>query len=115
MNFVHNQMAHTPLKMTIPEAQIELDKAWMTSYSPKNNQRAIDWFGGRDINDQIMHFVMRMFFRGIYFPQRNARVWTKLVAQNHRPLLKLFREGLGKYREGRKNPSVATVASSPTN
>jgi len=115
MNFVHNQMAHTPLKMTIPEAQIELDKAWMTSYSPKNNQRAIDWFGGRDINDQIMHFVMRMFFRGIYFPQRNARVWTKLVAQNHRPLLKLFREGLGKYREGRKSPPVATVASSSTN
>ena len=115
MNFVHNQMAHTPLKMTIPEAQIELDKAWMTSYSPKNNQKALDWFGGRDINDQIMHFVMRMFFRGIYFPQRNARVWTKLVAQNHRPLLKLFREGLGKYREGRKSPPVATVASSPTN
>ena len=115
MNFVHNQMAHTPLKMTIPEAQIELDKAWMTSYSPKNNQRAIDWFGGRDINDQIMHFVMRMFFRGIYFPQRNARVWTKLVAQNHRPLFKLFRGGVGKYREGRKSAPVATVASSPTN
>jgi radical SAM superfamily enzyme YgiQ (UPF0313 family) len=115
MNFVHNQMAHTPLKMTIPEAQIELDRAWMTSYSPKNNQKALDWFAGRDINDQIMHFVMRMFFRGIYFPQRNARVWTKLVAQNHRPLLKLFREGLGKYREGRKSPPVATVASSPSN
>jgi radical SAM superfamily enzyme YgiQ (UPF0313 family) len=115
MNFVHNQMAHTPLKMTIPEAQIELDRAWMTSYSPKNNQKALDWFGGRDINDQIMHFVMRMFFRGIYFPQRNARVWTKLVAQNHRPLFKLFREGVGKYREGRKRPPVATVASSPTN
>lgn len=115
MNFVHNQMAHTPLKMTIPEAQIELDKAWMTSYSPKNNQKALDWFGGRDINDQIMHFVMRMFFRGIYFPQRNARVWTKLVAQNHRPLFKLVREGVGKYREGRKRPPVATVASSPTN
>ena len=115
MHFEHNKMAHTPLKMTIPEAQIELDRAWMTSYSPKNNQKALDWFGGRDINDQIMHFVMRMFFRGIYFPQRNARVWTKLVAQNHRPLFKLFREGLGKYREGRKSPPVATVASSPTN
>jgi radical SAM superfamily enzyme YgiQ (UPF0313 family) len=115
MNFVHNQMAHTPLKMTIPEAQIELDKAWMTSYSPKNNQRAIEWFGGRDVNDQIMHFVMRMFFRGIYFPQRNARVWTKLVAQNHRPLFKLFREGVGKYREGRRSAPAATVASNPTN
>jgi radical SAM superfamily enzyme YgiQ (UPF0313 family) len=115
MNFVHNQMAHTPLKMTIPEAQIELDKAWMTSYSPKNNQKALDWFGGRDINDQIMHFVMRMFFRGIYFPQRNARVWTKLVAQNHRPLLKLFREGVGKYREARKATSLATSPSAREN
>ena len=41
-----------------------------------------------------MHFVMRMFFRGIYFPQRNARVWTKLVAQNRRPLLQLIKGGL---------------------
>jgi hypothetical protein len=56
-----------------------------------------------------------MFFRGIYFPQRNARVWTKLVAQNHRPLFKLFREGVSKYREGRKRTPVATIASSPTN
>src|SRR5258707_6728427 len=115
MNFAHNQMAHTPLKMTIPEAQIELDRAWMTSYSPENNERAIDWFKGQSIDDQIMHLIRRMFFRVMYFPQRNARGWTKLVAQNHRPLLKLFREGLGKYREVRKTLPVATVASSPTN
>ena len=110
MNFAHNQMAHTPLKMTTSEAQIELDKAWMTSYSPQNNEKAIDWFQGSSINDEIMHFVMRMFFRGIYFPQRNARVWTRLVAQNRRPILKLFREGFGKYREARRGISVATGA-----
>jgi radical SAM superfamily enzyme YgiQ (UPF0313 family) len=102
MNFEHNQMAHTPLKMTIPEAQIELNRAWMTSYSPENNERAIDWFKGESINDQIMHLIMRMFFRGIYFPQRNARVWTKLIAQNHRPILRLVKEGYGKYREQRR-------------
>src|SRR5206468_49944 len=110
MNFIHNQMAHTPLKMTIPEAQIELDKAWLKTYSPENNQRAIDWFGGREINDQIMHFVMRMFFRGIYFPQRNTRTWMKSIAQNRRPTLKLVREGFGKYRESRKAVPVATAA-----
>jgi len=111
LNFAHNQMAHTPLKMTIAEAQMELDKAWMTSYSPKNNQRAVDWFGRRSINDQIMHLVMRMFFRGIYFPQRNARVWTRLIAQNRRPILKLVREGYGKYREARRGgaPVTATI------
>jgi radical SAM superfamily enzyme YgiQ (UPF0313 family) len=110
LNFAHNQMAHTPLKMTIPEAQIELDHAWMTSYSPKNNERAIDWFGGREINDQIMHFVMRMFFRGIYFPQRNARTWLKSIAQNRRPILRLVKEGFGKYREARRATSVATAS-----
>jgi len=31
------------------------------------------------------------------FPQRNARVWTKLIAQNHRPILRLVKEGYGKY------------------
>ena len=103
-------MAHTPLKMTISEAQVELDKAWMKTYSPENNQRAIDWFGGREINDQIMHFVMRMFFRGIYFPQRNTRTWMKSIAQNRRPILKLVREGFGKYRESRKAVPVATAA-----
>src|SRR2546421_3000502 len=110
MNFVHNEMAHTPLKMTSLEAQIELDKEWMTSYSPQNNERAIDWFQGGSINDEIMHFVMRMFFRGIYFPQRNARVWTRLVAQNRRPIFKLVREGLSKYREARRSSSGETAA-----
>src|SRR3989442_980476 len=62
LNFAHNKMAHTPLKMTISEAQLELDRAWMTSYSPQNNEKAIDWFQGSSINDEIMHFIMRMFF-----------------------------------------------------
>jgi radical SAM superfamily enzyme YgiQ (UPF0313 family) len=115
MTFVHNKMAHTPLKMTAPEAQIELDKAWMTSYSPENNERAIKWFGGRDINDEIMHFVMRMFFRGIYFPQRNTRTWVKSIAQNRKPIMRLVREGVGKYRESRRNASVNSTATPAAN
>src|SRR5437763_6163895 len=111
MHFEHNKMAHIPMKMTIEEAQVELDKAWMASYSPERNQRAIDWFGGREINDQIMHFVMRMFFRGIYFPQRNARVWTKLVAQNRKPIVRLIKGGYGKYRESRKSSAAVPAAT----
>jgi len=109
MNFAHNKMAHTPLKMTISEAEIELDKAWMTSYGPKNNERALAWLNDHPINDQIMHLVMRLFFRGIYFPQRNARVWTKLIAQNRRPILRLLKEGYGKYREGRRPAAPVPV------
>jgi hypothetical protein len=102
-------MAHTPLKITISEAQVELDKAWMITYGPKNNERALAWLNDHPINDQIMHLVMRLFFRGIYFPQRNARVWTKLIAQNRRPILRLLKEGYGKYREGRR-PAAAVPA-----
>ncbi len=109
MNFDHNKMAHTPLKITIDEAQVELDKAWMITYGPKNNERALAWLNDHPINDQIMHLVMRLFFRGIYFPQRNARVWTKLIAQNRRPILRLLKEGYGKYREGRR-PAAAVPA-----
>ena len=112
LSFAHNKMAHTPLRISSEQVQRELDKAWSTSYSPENNQKALDWFEGRDINDQIMHFVMRMFFRGIYFPQRNARVWTKLVAQNRRPLIQLIKGGYGKYKEGRR-PAPITAAANP--
>src|SRR5438876_1322700 len=42
MNFALYRMAHTPLKLTIPEAQIELDKAWRNSYSPENIERALE-------------------------------------------------------------------------
>lgn len=114
LNFAHNKMAHTPLKISSEQVQRELDKAWSTSYSPENNQKAIDWFEGREINDQIMHFVMRMFFRGIYFPQRNARVWTKLVAQNRKPLFQLIKGGYGKYKEGRRSSPIVTAANSTT-
>ncbi len=101
LNFAHNMLAHIPLKMTMFETKAELDKAWLVSYSPKNNQRAIDWFRGTKTNEQIMHFIMRMFFRGIYFPQRSARVWTKLLVQNRRLILRLIKDGYVKYREQR--------------
>ncbi len=102
LHFEHNTMAHTPLKMSISETRSELDHAWLASYNPSSNERAIEWFDDNKTNEQIMHLIMRMFFRGIYYPQRNARVWTKLVAQNRRPILRMIKKGYGKYKEDRK-------------
>src|SRR5437773_6134648 len=82
LNFDLYRMAHTPLKMTIPEAQLELDRAWRTSYSPERNEEVIDLLAPRGIDARIMHFVMRLFFRGIYIPQMNKRTWVKLIAAN---------------------------------
>ena len=112
LNFKHNCMAHTPMKMTISETRAELDKAWSTSYSPRSNERALDWFAGGKANQQIMHLIMRMFFRGSYFPQRNTRVWTKLVAQNRRPILRVIRKGYDKYKEQRKTMAAAVPSRS---
>ena len=109
LNFALYRMAHTPLKMTIPEAQIELDNAWYTSYSPERNEEVIDLLNGRGIDAQIMHFVMRLFFRGIYIPQMNKRTWVKLIAQNRKPIIKLVKKGVGKYRDSRRKRSGAST------
>ncbi|HKZ77021.1 MAG TPA: radical SAM protein [Pyrinomonadaceae bacterium] len=108
LNFDLYKMAHTPLKMTIPEAQIELDKAWRTSYSPERNENVINLLSGRGLDAGLMHFVMRLFFRGIYIPQMNKVAWARLIAQNRKPLLKLLKQGIGKYRESRSR--VAALA-----
>ena len=111
LNFALYRMAHTPLKMTIPEAQIELDNAWRKSYSPKRNEEVIDLLAGRGLDARLMHFVMRLFFRGIYIPQMNKRTWAKLIADNRKPIMKLVKQSVGKYRQSRKNrANVAPVA-----
>lgn len=111
LDFHFYRMAHTPLKMTIAEAERELDTAWRTSYSPVRNNEVIDLLAGRGIDARIMHFVMRLFFRGIYIPQMDKRTWVKLLAQNRKPILKLVRQSLGKVREARRRKRLAARAS----
>ena len=112
MDFAPFKMAHTPLKMTIEEAQIEVDKAWRTSYSPQNNDKVLKFIADRKMNDRAMHLVARLFFRGIYFPQLSKRAWVRLIAQNRRPVIKLTKEAFRLYRASRRSTStqVATAA-----
>ncbi|HEU4479656.1 MAG TPA: radical SAM protein [Pyrinomonadaceae bacterium] len=103
MDFAPFKMAHTPLKMTIEQAQDEVDKAWRTSYSAKANHHALESIADRRIDYRLMHLISRLFFRGIYFPQLTKKDWAILVAQNHRPVLKLAKEAVTLYRKARKN------------
>src|SRR5205814_7506729 len=73
LEFAPFQMAHTPLKLTIPEAQEELERAWAISYSPESNYRAVDSIADRPLDYRLIHFIMRLFLRGIYFPQLRQR------------------------------------------
>jgi hypothetical protein len=56
-----------------------------------------------------MHLTMRLFFRGIYFPQMNKRAWVKVIMDNRRPIYRLVKEGVGKWRAKRRaSMTVAT-------
>ncbi|MDX6405273.1 MAG: hypothetical protein QOH70_2728 [Blastocatellia bacterium] len=112
LEFAPYQMANTPLKMTIPQTQMELDKAWTASYSPQRNASAVDSLSSKPIDVRIIHFAMRLVFRGIYFPQMNKRAWVKLIVANRRPIYRLVKEGIGKWRARRRKAAVATVATS---
>lgn len=99
LNFARYKMSHAPLKMTIAQAHQEIDNAWRRSYSPGRNKHVIDVLAPRSLSVGAMHFLMRLFFRGIYVPQMTKRAWLNLIFQNRRSILKLLRNGTAKYRE----------------
>ncbi|MEK6278854.1 MAG: radical SAM protein [Acidobacteriota bacterium] len=114
MEFAPYQMAHEPLKMTIPQTQVELDQAWARSYSPERNKQAIDSLNDHPVNYRIIHLVMRLFFRGIYFPQMNKRAWLKVIFQNRRSIFSISKDSIKAVRASRKkkkgvNAEPATV------
>lgn len=91
MESVPFQMAHTPLKMTIEEAQQEFDHAWTASYSPEAITQAVDAIRDEPIQYRLSHFIARLFFRGIYFRQMGWWAWAKVIAQNWRTIFNLLR------------------------
>jgi radical SAM superfamily enzyme YgiQ (UPF0313 family) len=102
LEFAPYQMAHTPLKLTIPQTQEELERAWAASYSPERNERALDAISDQSLDYRLIHFVMRLFFRGIYFPQMSKSAWARVVFQNRRTIYRLTREAVSTYRAARK-------------
>jgi radical SAM superfamily enzyme YgiQ (UPF0313 family) len=102
MDFAPFWMAHTPLKMTIPEARNETDHAWKVSYSPERNAEAINSISDAAFRYRLSHLISRLFFRGIYFPQMNRWAWLKVIYQNRLPIISLSREAFGMWRSSRK-------------
>jgi type VI protein secretion system component VasF len=104
-------MAHTPLKMTIPEAQRELEHAWASSYSPQRIAEALDSISHKSVGLRIYHLILRLSFRGIYFKQVGWRSWLKVIAQNRRTIVGLTTEAVRTYRNAKKrDPGGAMTA-----
>lgn len=107
LDFRPFQMAHTPLKMSIEQAQAEVNDAWTRSYNPEAIARAVDSISGENVGDRINILIARLCFRGIYFPQMSRWVWAKVLVQNRRTIYKVVREGAAAWLTARKSQKVS--------
>jgi len=114
LEFAPFQMAHTPLKMTIPEVHREVAQAWSASYSPARITEALDSISHQSVEARIIHLIARLFFRGIYFPQMGWWAWMKVIAQNRQTIFKLVGEAFRTWRRARMKKLGALVQADET-
>src|SRR5437588_5044207 len=96
--FIPFAMAHTPLRMTIPEAHAEVNYGWDHAYSPDALAKAVDALEDKPLGYRINILIARLCFRGIYFPMMGRLAWVKVIAQNRRTIFKLVREAFVAWR-----------------
>ena len=101
LDFAPFRMAHTPLNLTVSEVQDEVRYAWANSYSPEATAQAIESMAGAPAAYKISHLMSRLFFRGIYFPQKGTWQWLKLIAQNRRTIVRVVRDCFTKWHGDR--------------
>jgi radical SAM superfamily enzyme YgiQ (UPF0313 family) len=95
LKFEKNTMAHVPLKMTIAQTHYELHYAWAHSYNAARNAEAVQAMSYAPVGPRIFHFVTRLAFRAIYFPQTTRRAWIKVFFENRRIVFSLAKEAIG--------------------
>src|SRR3984957_5254696 len=91
--FIPFAMAHTPLKMTIPEAHAEVNYGWAQSYSPEAIAHAVNSLKHKPLGYRINILIARLCFRGIYFPQIGKLAWVKIILQSRSTIWELIKEG----------------------
>lgn len=95
LKFEKNTMAHIPLKMTIAETHHELNYAWAHSYNAARNAEAVQAMSHAPVGPRIFHFITRLAFRAIYFPQTTRRAWLAVFFENRRIVFSLAKEAIG--------------------
>src|SRR6266542_945099 len=101
--FIPFAMAHTPLKMTIPQAHAEVNYGWADAYSPQAIAKAVASLEHQPVGYRINILVSRLLFRGIYFPLMGRWAWVKAITNNRRTIFKLVVEAFGAWRKARNN------------
>ncbi len=104
LQFEAFSMAHTPSKISIEGVQAEVREAWTKSYSPEATQKALASLSNEPAAYRISHLLARLFFRGIYFPQKGTWAWMNLLFQNRKAIFGLVSDvaanGVGKKQNG---------------
>jgi hypothetical protein len=87
----------------------------MNAYSPAATERALESIKDEPVPYKISHMASRLFFRGIYFPQKGVWQWLRIVAQNRRPIFRIVRESFTQWHgtEGAVRRRAATAALPP--
>ena len=109
--FIPFAMAHTPLKMTIPQAHAEVNYGWADAYSPQAIAKAVASLEHQPVGYRINILVSRLLFRGIYFPLMGRWAWMKAITNNRRTIFKLVVEAFGAWRKARNNSPEKITAS----
>jgi len=109
--FIPFAMAHTPLKMTIPQAHAEVNYGWADAYSPQAIAKAVASLEHQPVGYRINILVTRLLFRGIYFPLMGRWAWVKAITNNRRTIFKLVVEAFGAWRKARNNSPEEITAS----
>lgn len=104
LEFAPFQMAHTPLRMSVPQVQEEVRRAWHEAYSPAAMVYALEAIAVEPTPYKISHFIARLFFRGIYFPQKGAWAWLRLIAQNRRAIRRIVKDSVTRWH-GDRDPA----------
>jgi radical SAM superfamily enzyme YgiQ (UPF0313 family) len=111
LDFKPFHMAHTPLGISIEQAEAEVRHAWTSAYDPATTAAAMQWLEGKPIGERTIHLLARMAFRGIYFPQMTKRQWLRVVFENRRPIYNVISRAVEmKF----KRPSRTRIAASQT-
>jgi radical SAM superfamily enzyme YgiQ (UPF0313 family) len=111
--FIPFAMAHTPLKMSIPEAHAEVKYGWAKTYSPEAIAKAVQSIRHKPLGYRINILIARLCFRGIYFPQMGRFAWVKTIAQNWGTIFGLVKEGFGAWRTARLQARLRLSPTAP--
>jgi hypothetical protein len=82
---------------------------WAHSYSPEALAQAVAALDDQHVGDRVNVFLARLCFRGIYFPMLTKFSWLRVVVENRRTILRLFKEGVSRWMLPRNSASQDSI------